>query len=503
VKLSFLNEILTLLSYNSVTSTIRRLFDMEMIRSARKNHRLARISIFLVAAALTAWTAGCDVSGIPEGYNTLTIASTYGGSVTTPGESENCFSYAANTTVELVAEPDDHHHFVNWTGDVDTIGNVNTASTSITMNGNYYIMANFELDEGWYSLTIFSNYGGSVAEPGEGYFAYAANTTIDLVAEPLDYRQFDYRFEEWTGDVDTIANVNAAATNITMDRSYSITPNFEWFDIIQVAAGMYHTVGLKNDGTVVAVGYRYGFSGYYGSPDVGSWTDIVQVAAGLVHTVGVKSDGTVVAVGLNDEGQCNVGNWTGITQVAAGCYHTVGLKADGTVVAVGSNEFGQCNVGSWTDIIQVSAGSEHTVGLKSDGTVVAAGPSGGSWPDCGQCDVTSWTGINQTAAGFYHSVGLKSDDTVVAVGFCGEGECNVGNWQDIIHVAASHEHTVGLKSDGTVVAAGWGGLYEERLNVGSWTDIIQVAAGQRHTVGLKNDGTVVVVGWGGYGECNV
>ena len=62
-----------------------------------------------------------------------------------------------------------------------------------------------------------------------------------------------------------------------------------------------------------------------------------MVAAGFYHTVGLKADGTVVAVGENYLGQCNVGNWTDIVQVAAGSYHTVGLKADGTVVAVGSN----------------------------------------------------------------------------------------------------------------------------------------------------------------------
>jgi hypothetical protein len=69
--------------------------------------------------------------------------------------------------------------------------------------------------------------------------------------------------------------------------------------------------------------------------DVGDWTDIIQVAAGYSHTVGLKSDGTVVAVGDNEYGQCDVGNWTDITQVAAGEYHTVGLKLDGTVVAAG------------------------------------------------------------------------------------------------------------------------------------------------------------------------
>jgi alpha-tubulin suppressor-like RCC1 family protein len=35
--------------------------------------------------------------------------------------------------------------------------------------------------------------------------------------------------------------------------------------------------------------------------------DITQIAAGWDYTVGVKSDGTVVAVGDNEVGQCNVG----------------------------------------------------------------------------------------------------------------------------------------------------------------------------------------------------
>ena len=75
--------------------------------------------------------------------------------------------------------------------------------------------------------------------------------------------------------------------------------------------------------------------------------DIVQVAAGYGNTVGLKSDGTVVAVGYNDDNQLNVSSWMDIVQIAAGGYHTVGLKSDGTVVAVGRNEYGQCNVYDW------------------------------------------------------------------------------------------------------------------------------------------------------------
>ena len=262
-----------------------------------------------------------------------------------------------------------------------------------------------------------------------------------------------------------------------------------WRDIDQVAAGGYFMVGLKDEGTVVAVGLND-----YGQCNVDDWTDITQVAAGWQHTVGLKSDGIVVAMGDNDDGQCNVGNWTDIIQVAAGHYHTVGRKSDGTVVAVGDNYEEQCNVDGWMDIIQVAAGDLHTVGRKSDGTVVTVGDN-----DFGQCDVDGWTDIIQIAAGGDHTVGLKGDGTVVAVGLNDDRQCDVDGWTDIIQVAAGFAHTVGRKSDGTVVAVGQND--DEQCDVGGWTDIVQVAAGSFFTVGLKSDSTVVAVGDNDYGQC--
>jgi len=153
-----------------------------------------------------------------------------------------------------------------------------------------------------------------------------------------------------------------------------------------------------------------------------------QVSAGFNHTVGLKSDGTVVAVGYNGDGRCNVSDWTGTTQVSAGNGgQTVGLHSDGTVVAVGDNFYGQCNVSDWTGITQISAGAVHTVGLKSDGTVVAVGRNGE-----GECDVSDWTGITQVSTVGIHTVGLKSDGTVVAVGYNEYGQCNVGGWNLIV-----------------------------------------------------------------------
>jgi hypothetical protein len=211
----------------------------------------------------------------------------------------------------------------------------------------------------------------------------------------------------------------------------------------------------------------------------------VYVAAGYEYTVGLKADGTVVAVGKNENGQCNVSGWRDIVAVTVGYYYTVGLKADSTVVAVGDNVYGQCNVSGWRDIVAVAAGV-HTVGLKADGTVVAVGKN-----EDGQCNVSGWRDIVAVAADFWgHTVGLKADGTVVAVGKNEDGQCNVSGWRDIVAVVAGSGHTVGLKADGTVDGKGNDG----ECYVRGWRDIFVGTAGYHYSVNLKADSTVVAVG---------
>jgi len=77
----------------------------------------------------------------PEQYD-LTISSTAGGSVTTPGE--GTFTYDEGTVVDLVATPVAGYRFVSWTGNTGTITDVEAASTTIIMSGNYFITASFE-----------------------------------------------------------------------------------------------------------------------------------------------------------------------------------------------------------------------------------------------------------------------------------------------------------------------------------------------------------------------
>ena len=97
-------------------------------------------------AALIAAMTGCSYISPSGGGDygesyTLTIISTAGGSVTTPGE--GTFTYAEGQVVNLLAEPEAGYQFVNWTGDMGTIVNVNAALTAITTNDSYSIRANF------------------------------------------------------------------------------------------------------------------------------------------------------------------------------------------------------------------------------------------------------------------------------------------------------------------------------------------------------------------------
>ncbi len=453
----------------------------------------------------------------------LNTSSTTGGSAIVPGE--GVYPYDCGTVVAIVAEASQCYEFINWSGSISTIADVNDPITNITMNDDYAIAANFAKIQ--YALTTSSGEGGAVTKPGEGVYPYECGTLVAIVAEASPC----YEFINWSGDTDAIAGVNDPTTTIIINDSYSIQANFQ-LKIVDIHIYSYTggSVMVPGEGTYTYVcgtvvdieaeaetGYH--FDRWFGLGDIqnrnnptttvtmnGNYsieanfledgTFQPMVAAGDTHTLGLKKNGAVLSTGYNDAGQCNVGSWTFIQEVAAGYYHSVGLKADGTVVTVGWNSNGQCNVEGWADIVQIDAGEYHTTGMTSGGTVIAIGSN-----LRGQCDVISWANIQQIAAGGQNTVGLKADGTVVAVGWNSNGQCNVGTWTFIQEVAAGDQHTVGLTNGGTVVAVGnndWG-----QCNVTGWADIVQIDAGGNQTVGLKSDGTVVAMGDNGEGQCDV
>ncbi|MBS3790954.1 MAG: hypothetical protein KGY66_08600, partial [Candidatus Thermoplasmatota archaeon] len=165
---------------------------------------------------------GYDITAefVATDYN-LTINSTVGGTVIEPGE--GTFGYEEGVEQNLVAQADPGHYFVEWRGDIETIGDSGAAETTITMEGDYSITAVFAAEE--YELVIDSTAGGSVVEPGEDTFTYNASEVVDLeaVADP------GYHFVEWTWTPPPwapIDNPDSNATTITMDRDYEITAEF-------------------------------------------------------------------------------------------------------------------------------------------------------------------------------------------------------------------------------------------------------------------------------------
>jgi parallel beta-helix repeat protein len=93
---------------------------------------------------------------------TLEISSTGGGSVVIPGE--GTFTYEPGTKVDLIAITDTFYNFVQWTGDVGTITNVNSAATNITMNDDYYITANFNFGPFGWCFIATAAYGTDTAK---------------------------------------------------------------------------------------------------------------------------------------------------------------------------------------------------------------------------------------------------------------------------------------------------------------------------------------------------
>jgi hypothetical protein len=164
---------------------------------------------------------------------TLTISSTAGGQVTTPGEGTSSYDHAA--TVNLVATPDAHHHFVGWTGPV---ADPTSASTTVAVTADTAVEAVFAIDQ--HTVVITSTAGGTVSPPGTGRFVYDYGTVLILEAQAAP----QFEFAGWTGSsFDTSQRIS-----VTVESDRQICANFiSTQDTLRVSAG---TDGDPNtDGT--------------------------------------------------------------------------------------------------------------------------------------------------------------------------------------------------------------------------------------------------------------
>ena len=197
-----------------------------------------------------------------------------------------------------------------------------------------------------------------------------------------------------------LSNGTVIATGLFESSNFVDYDFSSWANIISVDYDVC-ILGLQNDGTVVATGYVK-----ESQCNVFNWNDIISIAVGGGHVVGLHADGTVIAAECRNyphtkypylcpnNNQCNVDEWSEIISIAAGYSYTVGLRSDGTVIStnhiIAEDYYGQCDVEDWTDIIAIASDGAYygayTVGLKSDGTAVAVGSSKNYTP----CDVSTW-----------------------------------------------------------------------------------------------------------------
>lgn len=272
--------------------------------------------------------------------------------------------------------------------------------------------------------------------------------------------------------------------------------------VMAISAGMSHSLFLKTDGTVWACGANY--SGALGDGTTNDRNSPVQVKVGGVpitgvtaisagghHSLFLKTDKTIWAVGDNSLGQLGDGVITypdGNTYttnpvlamgdakaITAGSDSSFFLKTDGRVYAVGENMSGHFGDGTttpdyfnpvrtpvqtMTGVTAVSNASSHSLFLKTDGTVWAAGDN--AHGELGDGSTTSrvtaiqvMTGVNAISAGTRHSLLVKAGGVVWATGSNGGFALGDGTSvtsrsypQPIFVVARHHRISAGPLSSG-------------------------------------------------------
>lgn len=332
--------------------------------------------------------------------------------------------------------------------------------------------------------------------------------------------------------------------------------------VVAVAAGDYHSVALKSDGTACAWGA--GWFGQLGdgasvnrtrpAPIITRGQAVQSIVAGKYNSMILRQNGTFMGWGNNDSGQLGDGVVTNVcppmqalgmcdvATIATRQNHTLALKHDGTVWAWGDNSYGQLGDGGigmrllpiqtqgLSNVSGIATGYDQSLAVKKDGTVWAWGANwcgelgtGTDMDSATPVQVSGLTDCVKVVAGDCFSFAIQQNGTVWGWGYNGDGELGDGmfDWASyvpvqvsglshVVAMAAGCSHVVALKSDGTVWA--WGNNYFGQLGNGTTiqrstptqvmgvSDIIAVATGENHSMALRRDGTVWVWGNNRHGQ---
>lgn len=349
---------------------------------------------------------------------------------------------------------------------------------------------------------------------------------------------------------DTAAQGNGARPRMQISNPPAVVAGSNTNSSFFLVAGMLWSCGDNSFGQL-GTGQASDASGnIHRVSDSNEWQTL---AAGSFHTIALKADGSLWAWGDNQYGQIGNGSLSmqrtpvpiaaGQTwiQVAASDYQSFAIRNDGSLWAWGINHYGQLGIGSDTALVPhqvgnsndwkaVSAGSFHTLALKNDGSLWAWGYGADGQLGLGHTGSTKipvqvgnrrdWELIS--AAGF-HSFAISRDGTLWSwgdneYGVLGTGTENkqllpvriAGNrtWKQ---VTAGFHHTAAIGSDGSLWTWGNnfsgelglgkdGGAFFEPMQVGHAKDWVAVSAGYAHTLALRQDQTRWAWGQNDYGQ---
>jgi hypothetical protein len=209
---------------------------------------------------------------------TLTMA-VAGNGTTTPAVGAS--THYEGTVVNLTATPDTGWEFVNWTGDVGTVADVSDPTTTVTMNGDYTITANFAVVPTFVLTMAVDDVAHGSTTPAVGTHTYNQGTVVTITATPLT----GWAFDSWTG---AVANPNSATTTVTVDADKTVTANF-----VEAVAKPQPSVGSQ-----------WVYNVHYDSTGSGAPSPFTDDAVATLTVTSVAPAGTVVWTGGND-GQGN------------------------------------------------------------------------------------------------------------------------------------------------------------------------------------------------------
>jgi len=160
---------------------------------------------------------------------TLIIHATAGGDVPYPGT--GLHTYFKGTAAGIRAHAFEGYRFSGWTGpavNAGAVANPASENTTVAMNTDYEITANFEIAGAIVqrTLTVSSGDGGCVLDPGEGAFQYDENTTVSVQA----MADSGHRFAGWTGTAvvaGRVADPASYRTTVIVSADLTLMANFE------------------------------------------------------------------------------------------------------------------------------------------------------------------------------------------------------------------------------------------------------------------------------------